>query len=169
MSLSYVHCALYQFYIEDQKEYYELIAELPYHEERSLYEKWTDHCFPRYVYLDQVNWKIIRISRHSPIVDYTIARVWDIPSIVAWKFFNKPELDKEPEPISNTNNNSMYYFHCAVCQLVTDENGKETTKEIIPYSVRLARSERSLRDTLIREMPSELDSEDVRINISEVF
>lgn len=164
MKLTYTHCALYQFYIDNSYEYHILQTFLPEHETLSYFENDTGNCFPRFVHLDQKNWKIIRVSNVSPAIDYTIARVGDIPDIIDWHFSND-----NPVPKQISNNNNMYYFHCAVDQSITDENGKVSVKEIIPYSVRLAKSKTSLRDALIREMPADLDSDDVGIHISEVF
>lgn len=83
----------------------------------------------------------------------------DIPELIEhWKLIFKPITI-----------NNMHYFHSAVCMKVTDKNWKESVKEIIPYKVRLARSEQSLRDTLVRELPPEIDSDDVDIHIAYVF
>lgn len=156
--LSAITLCFWQFFIENKNEYQELKQYLPEHKEYSLFESCNE--YPRYVYLSQESrWKYSLISKHNPNEYMKIARIWDVPELIEhWKLIFKP-----------LTTNNMYYFHSAVAMKITDKNWKESVKEIIPYKVRLAKSEQSLRDTLVRELPPEIDSDDVWIHIAYVF
>ena len=110
-----------------------------------------------------VNCSSIKIKRE---IDSSSAFQWE------WDinyFYIAPEkmLPTETTPTTITTP-TMQYFHTAVIIKIADSTQNEY-KELVPYKVRTAISNSDLEKTMLRELPPEINHNDVKFLISLIF